>query len=81
MPGYAGVSRDPVGHDVDALGVEGPCMLVECSCSLLPSPLVQVRRFSDGCLQITEDCHFRDEVCSQCLRSYNELPKCDSDHP
>ena len=44
VPGDARVSREPVDRGFDAVGTEGPSMLVDCSCKLLPWPWVQVIR-------------------------------------
>jgi len=40
IPGDARVSSIPVDRSGDAVGMEGPIVLVDCSCQFLPWPWV-----------------------------------------
>jgi len=62
VTGDTRVSPDPVHCSFDAVGADGPSMLVDRFCKMLPWPWVQVRCPSDGHLRITKHCHCRDSM-------------------
>jgi len=64
VPVDAQVTRDPVDCSFDAVEVEGPCLLVDCSFLMLPWSWVQLCCLSDGHQRITRHCHCYDSVCS-----------------
>jgi hypothetical protein len=60
----ANIFRAEIDCELNADGMEGPCMVVDCSCKLLVWPRVQKHCQPDRRLQITKHCHCYHSLCS-----------------